>query len=141
MVRGDDGCNHYYDVAIIDTSCPTYAGKTAIKALSDYEGIKNKTYADRVAPLGSFAPLVCSVYGSLAPSAAATANLAARRVDPDRDERDAVLDLHGAMIQAAAIKATSLCLRARSWAVLPRPDPAGSLEDASGRMIGLRARD
>ena len=45
------------------------------------------------------------------------------------------------MIQAAVIKATSLCLRARSWAVLPRADPAGSLEDAAGRLVGLRARE
>ena len=139
MVRGPDGRDWYFDVAVIDTSCPTYANKTAVKALTDYEGLKDKAYADRVAPLGTFTPLVCSVYGTLAPSAAATSHQAARRVDPDRDERDAVLDLHGAILQAAAIKATSLCLRARSWAVLPPANAAGSLEEAADRVLGLRA--
>jgi hypothetical protein len=141
VVRCDDGRTWYFDVAIIDTSCPTYGAKSALKALTDYEGIKDKAYADRVAPLGSFSPLVCSVYGTLGPRAAATAHQAARRVDPERDERDAVMDLHGAMIQAAVIKATSLCLRARSWAVLPPVAAAGSLEDAAGRVIGLRTRE
>ena len=84
---------------------------------------------------------MCSVYGTLAPSAAAAAYKAARRVDPDRNERDSVLDLHSAMIQASAIKATSLCLRARSRADLPPVDKAGSFEDAAGRMVGLRIRD
>jgi hypothetical protein len=50
-----------------------------------------------------------------------------------------VLDLYAAMIQAAVIKATLLCLRARSWTVLPSVTPAGSLEDASGRIRELRA--
>ena len=89
----------------------------------------------------SLTPLVCSVCGTLARSAAAAAYKAARRVDPDRNERDSVLDLHSAMIQASAIKTTSLCLRVRSSADLPPVDKAGSFEDAAGRMVGLRVRD
>ena len=98
-------------------------------------------YSDRVCPFGSFTPLVCSIYGTLAPAAAATATRVARQVDADREERDAVVDLHSAMLQAAVIKATALCLRARSFAVLPSVAPAGSLEDATSSLWAARRRE
>ena len=135
------GRDHYYDVACLDTGAPSHLAKaTALKALEDYQDKKIAENEDRVTPYGAFTPLVCSVYGTLAPSASITAHRVARRVDPDRDEHDAVLDLHSAMMQAAVIKATSLCLRARSWSVLPPVDAAGSFEDASGRVRCARFR-
>ena len=141
VVRSENGRDDFYDVAIIDTFCSRNMEKSAERALTSYEDYKRSAYEDRVARLGTFTPLVCSIYGTLAPSAATTAHKVARRVDPDREERDAVLDLHSAMIQAATIKATSLCLRARSWSVLPPVPAAGTLEDAAGRMVGLRGED
>jgi len=46
----------------------------------------------------------------------------------ERDQRETVL------------KAVSLCIRARSWAVLPVVAPSDALEDASGWMVALDAR-
>ena len=127
VVRNADGRDDFYDIAVIDSAADSYLAKSALKALEDYENKKRNEYSDRVAPLGSFVPLVCSIYGTLAPAAATVAHKVARGVDPDRDERDASLDLHAAMLQAAVIKATNLCLRARSWAILPPESAAGSL--------------
>ena len=98
-------------------------------------------YADRVAPFGYFTPLVCSVYGTLAPASAITAHRVARNVDSGREEHDAVLDLHAVMMQVAVIKATALCLRARSWQVLPRVCAAGSMEDAAAAVRAVRPRE
>ena len=94
-----------------------------------------------MAPHGSFVPLICSIYGTLGPAAAAVAHRLARQVDPDREERDAVMDLHAVIIQIGVLKATSLCLRARSWLTLPQIGQVGSLEDASGQLALAGARD
>jgi hypothetical protein len=45
------------------------------------------------------------------------------------------------MLQAAVIKATALCLRARSWDVLPHQSTAGSFEDASSLIQDARGVD
>ena len=112
-VRSCDGRDDFYDVAVIDTGAPCYSHKSSAKTLSDYEDRKCAQYFDRVCPFGTFTPLVCSVYGTLAPAAAATAVRVARGVDANREERDAVVfDLHAAMLPAAVIKATALFLRA-----------------------------
>ena len=70
-------------------------------------------------------PALCMTLGAVA---APTAHRRARRMDEGREERDSVLDLHQVMIQTAVLKATSLCLRARSWLDMPRPT-AAELED------------
>ena len=108
--------------------------------LCDYEERKAAKYGDRCAPYGAFTPLICSVYGTLAPGAARLAHKVAQQVDPEREERDAVMDLHHTMIQVAVLKAVSLCLRARSWGSLPGVGGAEVLEDASGWMATLDAR-
>ena len=52
------------------------------------------------------------------------------------------MDLHAAVLQAAIIKATSLCLRSRSQASLPSVDVAPSFpEDAAGQLFLMRERD
>ena len=57
------------------------------------------------------------------------AHRVARQVDPDRQERDAIMDLHHVILQVAVLKATSLCLRARSWNAIPTVTVAADLED------------
>jgi len=141
VARGQGGRDWYFDVAVIDTGAPSYLTMTSDKALRFYEERKIKKYADRVAPLGAFTPLVCSVYGTLAPSAAICAHRIAQGVDPDRDERSAVVDLHAAVLQAAVIKATSLCLRGRAWSSLPLVDVADPVEDATGMLDSAKGRD
>jgi hypothetical protein len=141
VARGEGGRDWYYDVAIIDTGAPTHRGRPSCKALSDYEDRKRKKYSDRVAPLGAFAPLVCSVYGTLGPSAALTAHRVAQGVDPDREERSVVVDLHAAVLQAAVIKATSLCIRGRSWSSLPPVAVADILEDPMAMMDCAKGHD
>ena len=134
------GRDNYYDIACLDTASACYQGKDALEVLETYEKKKIGKYADRVAPHGAFTPLICSIYGTLAPMASKLAHEAARKVDPDREERDAVMDLHHVMIQTSVLKAVSLCIRARSWAVLPVVAPSDALEDASGWMVALDAR-
>ena len=51
------------------------------------------------------------------------------------------MDLHAVLLQVAVLKATSLCLRARSWTQMPSTEPAASLDDAHGGMLALGARD
>lgn len=135
------GCDLFADIAVMDTGADCYVGKTTARILEEKEQRKRAKYEDRVAPHGSFIPLVCSIYGTLGPAAAMTAHRVARSVDPERVERSACLDLHHVMIQTAVLKATSLCLRARTvtvlpsskpLAVLPSSKPSEALEDAAG---------
>ena len=134
----DEAIDDFFDIAVIDTGASRYDDKSSLRALEAYEKLKDAIYADRIVPIGRFTPLVCSIFGTLAPRAATTAHKVARAVDPDRDERDAVLDLHAVQIQAAIIKAVSLCLRARSSCKLPPLSKSQGLpQDVSGAMMGL----
>ncbi len=105
------GRDDYYEV--LDTGADCYRGKLSIDILEKYEERKNGKYHDRIAPHGSFTPLICSICGTLAPAAATLAHKVANKVDPEREERDAVLDLHHVMLQTAILKAVSLCIRSR----------------------------
>ena len=134
------GRTTFYDVVVVDTGADSYLGKSTVQILEEKERRKKAKYEDRVLPHGSFSPLVCSIYGTLGPAAALTAHRIARNVDPDRDERDAVLDLHHVMLQASILKATSLCLRARAWSALPKASAVPSLEDHTGWLAEAGAR-
>ncbi len=143
--RADIACRHggrttFLDIAVIDTGADSYIGKSTTQILEEKERRKISKYEDRISPHGSFTPLVCSIYGTLGPAASMTAHRVARNVDPDRDERDAVLDLHHVMLQAAILKATSLCLRARAWSALPNTSAVPSLEDHTGWLAEAGAR-
>jgi hypothetical protein len=66
----------------------------------------------------------------------------AHGVDPDREEKRDVVDLHSAVLQASIIKATSLCLRGRCLTTLPQADvPTSFPEDAAGQLFLARERD
>ena len=94
---------------------------SAAEVLETEEKKKIAEYGERVALMGEFVPLACSIYGTLAPVAMKLAVRASRRVDPDREERDAVMDLHRVMVQVGIIKATSICLRGRCLRAVPKP--------------------
>jgi hypothetical protein len=142
VARGEGGRDWYFDIAVIDSFAALPLGKSSLKALTDYETKKNKKYFDRIAPLGGFTPLVCTIYGTLGPAASVFAHRVAHRVDPDREERSAVVDLHSAVLQTAIIKATSLCLRGRCQTTLPLADvPTSFPEDAAGQLFLARERD
>jgi hypothetical protein len=134
------GRDDFYDIAVLDTGADCYLGKLSTDILEAYEEKKKGKYHDRIAPHGSFTPLICSIYGTLAPAAATLAHKVANKVDPEREERDAVLDLHHVILQTAILKAVSLCIRSRSWAALPCVAPADALEDASGWLAAADAR-
>ena len=85
-------------------------------------------------------PLVCSIYGSLAPSARRFARQVAANIDADREERDQVMDLHSTMVQVAVLCPVALCLRARSWGAVPLGPRVGVVEDSSGWLGVVDAR-
>ena len=130
------------DIAVVDTGARCYRCETSAEVLEAHEAKKKAEYCDRVALMGDFVPLVCSIYGTLAPEAFMLAARAARQVDPDWEERGAVLDLHRVTIQVGIIKATSLCLRGRSLRVLPNPvNFPDSALDRTGALIDAGLRD
>jgi len=134
VVRGLHGTGDTFaDIVVVDTGADSYKGRATMKILGEHERRKRREYGDRVSPYGTFVPLVCSVYGTLGVAAAQTSHRAARRVE-GREERDAALDLHRVVLQAAIIKATSLCLRARSWLTQAQPTGPLDLEDAPQQL-------
>jgi hypothetical protein len=135
------GKDAYFDIVVVDTGAASYGNRPTMNILESHERRKRTEYEDRITPLGSFTPLACSVYGTLGPAATMTAHRVARRYDEGREERDAVLDLHHVLIQTAVLKATSLCLRGRSWLVMPQAADVGELEDPSQALAdaGVRA--
>ena len=130
----DTGRDLFGDVAVIDTGAKCHRYETSIEVLEAHEAAKKAEYGDRVALMGDFVPLVCSIYGTLAPEAHLFAARAARQVDPDWEEREAVLDLHRVMVQVGIIKATSICLRGRSLRVVPNSVTVPTL-DRTGALI------
>ena len=136
------GRDLFGDVAVIDTGARCYRFETSVEVLEAHETAKKNEYGDRVALMGDFVPLVCSIYGTLAPEAHLLATRAARQVDPDWEEKGAVLELHRVMIQVGIIKATSLCLRGRSLRVLPNPTNLSEpILDRTGALIDAGLRD
>ena len=126
---------------MIDTGARCYRFKTSAEVLEAHEVSKKAEYGDRVALMGDFVPLACSIYGTLAPEAHMLAARAARQVDPDWEERGAVLYLHRVMIQVGIIKATSLCLRGRSLRVPPNSKGLDPIFDRTGALIDAGLRD
>lgn len=129
------GRDLFGDTVVIDTGARCHRFETSAAVLAAREKSKKAEYGDRVALMGDFVPLVCSIYGTLAPEAAMLAARAARQVDPDWEERGAAWDLHRVMIQVGIIKATSLCIRGRSLRAIP--EPTNCPEPISDRVSAL----
>jgi hypothetical protein len=111
--------NDYFDVAVIDTGTNSHVGKKSMTALRDKEQRKRAKYDERIQAVGSFTPLVCSIYGTLAPEAAKTLQLIVKGLDEEQPEKRNMIALQRVYLQTAIIKATSMCLRNRSTDIPP----------------------
>ena len=112
----------YLDVAVVDTAAAGYlsARRTPSQVLKDRETQKRGKYDERVRLSGAFAPLVCSVHGSLASEASKILSLVVNGLDTaERREKEDTVSMQMVYLQVAVIKATSMCLRARSRTVHP----------------------
>ena len=82
------GQNTFYDVAVVDTGAASYLGKKALTVLRDKEQRKTDKYEERAEMLGgTFVPLVCSVYGTLAPESVRAMNKVVSELDGDKPEK------------------------------------------------------
>lgn len=114
----------YFDVAVVDTGAPSYEAKKSLDVLKEKERRKRLKYEERVAAIGgSFAPLVCSVTGTLAPEATKILSLVVHDLDAERPEMKSTARMLRVALQVAILKANSLGLRARA-----RDVPPGSAE-------------
>jgi hypothetical protein len=104
----------YFDVAVLDTGSDSREHAKSVTVLKAKEASKHAKYDERVQPLGKFAPLVCSIYGALAPEASRTLSLVSRGLDSKAGEREEAAFLHRVYLQVATLKASSMCLRARA---------------------------
>ena len=105
----------YLDVAVLDTGADCHVLRKALSCLRDKQTQKRGRYEERVESKGgAFAPLVCSVYGTLAPEAEAILSLVVKGLDKDRDEKRSTLAWERIALQVGIVKAVSLCLRGRS---------------------------
>ena len=102
----------YFDARIVDTLAPSYVQRkqSAMDVLQSHEGIKMRKYESRVAPSGTFVPLVMSVYGTFAPQALKIKRMVVRKSSPGlvRDDDEPVVRLHSAVLQVACFRAVSL---------------------------------
>jgi hypothetical protein len=78
----------YHDVAVIDTGAASYVDRKSASVLQDKETMKRGKYEERVEPLGgSFTPLVCSVFGTLAPEAHGLLTRVVKGLDTEQAEK------------------------------------------------------
>ena len=109
----------YLDVAVHDTGAEGYSRLSPSQLLKDRETFKRGKYEERCRLSGTFAPLICSVYGTLAPEASKILSLVVNGLDSEDPEKAAAVSMQRVYLQIATVKATSLCLRARSRSLLP----------------------
>ena len=132
----------YADVAVVDTGTESLIGMDAMAALKERQTRKRNKYKERVEPEAVFVPLVCSVYGTLAPEAAKALTLAIRRMKGEDSELGHKFSMQRIYLQTAILKATSLCIRGRSTTVPPecRSFPE-ALDDCEVVVGDARLRD
>ena len=137
----------YLDVAVSDTGAACYVNRKAMACLREKETRKRGKYEERVEPLGgTFSPLVCSVYGTLAPEAEEILTLVVKGLDKDAVEKRSTVAWERIALQVGIVKAVSLCLRSRAqFARLPdgavpeEPVEPEALEDCHLALIESRA--
>jgi hypothetical protein len=122
----------YTDVSVHDTGAESYLGKHPTTVLKDKERKKRRKYEERAKLAGSFAPLVCSVYGTLAPESRKILSLVAHGLDAEdpEAERSNAVRMHRIFLQVAIAKAVSHGLRSRQRAERTPPRKEGTIEEA-----------
>ena len=105
------GQNTFFDVAVVDTGAKSYRAMTVLR---DKEQRKTDKYEERAEMMGgTFVPLVCSVYGTLAPESVTTLTKVLGELNEDTPEKRCTSKMHRVALQVAILKVTSLCLRTR----------------------------
>ena len=126
----------YLDVFCTDTAAESYVNRKPKSCLQEKETRKRGKYWERVEPLGSFAPLGCSVYGTLAPEVEAILTHRGQGTGQGQG-REAVDGGLGACVGIA--KAVSLCLRSRAPFARPsEPEEVEALEDCQLALVESR---
>ena len=107
--------------------------------LKDTQRKKRGKYDERVEAIGgSFAPLVCSVTGVLAPEASKILSLVVHGLDAERPEMKSTAKMLQVALQIAVLKATSLGLRARARVLPPKSAEPSSLADCPVSLADAR---
>ena len=122
----------YLDIAVVDTAAKSYVDRkeSPQHVLSSAESRKRNKYGERVQHIGSaFAPLVHSVYGTLAPEAEKILSLVVNRLDRSSAEKEFTVSMQRVYLQTAVLKAMSMCLRARGRREPVAVDFPEALED------------
>jgi len=132
----------YLDVFCTDTAAESYVNRKPKSCLQEKETRKRGKYWERVEPLGSFAPLGCSVYGTLAPEAEAILTLVVKGLDKDKVEKRSTVAWERVALQVGIAKAVSLCLRSRAQFARPsecvEPEDVEALEDCQLALMESR---
>ena len=137
--------NTYFDVTVIDTGSNSreLLGRrdSSLGALQEAERRKRAEYEERVLMLGTFTPLACSIYGTLAPEAEQCLGKVVSKLRTERKSREDTSFVHRICLQLAVIRATSLCLRGRSLTTLPNCDVQESWEEEAEDGLGVAMED
>jgi len=91
--------------------------------------------------LGTFTPLACSVYGTLAPEAEQVLGKVVSKLWVERQSKEDTYFVHRVCLQLAVIRATSLCLRGRTLATLIDCDVHEDLEEETEDRLGMAMED
>ena len=134
----------YLDVGVTDTGADSYVNRKPMSCLLEKQTRKRGKYEERVKPLGSFAPLICSVYGTLAPEAEAILARVVKGLDVDKVEKSSTVAWEWVALQVGIAKAVSLCLRGRARFYNPSydsadPEEVETLEDCQLALTEARA--
>lgn len=126
-------------MAVVDTGTPCHVDRKSLQVLQDKERRKRGKYQERVEAIGgTFTPLACSVYGTLAPEAAKVLTLTVNGLDEERPEKASTAKMLRVALQVAIVKASSLCLRARARTVPPSCAEPQGLEDCMAALSDSR---
>ena len=124
------GQGTFFDVAVMDTGAACHVDRKALQVLRDKERKKRAKYEERAELSGAtFVPLACSIYGTLAPEAAAVLAAAIGKLGDENAEKRSTGRMLRVGLQVSILKATSLCLRGRSLTEAPEVIETPDLEE------------
>jgi hypothetical protein len=133
----------YLDVFVSDTGAASYVARQSKVVLREKQSRKRCKYDERVEPLGVFAPLGCSIYGTLAPEAEDILTLVVKGLDEEAVEKRSTVAWERIALQVGIVKAVSLCLRSRAQFARSdecvEPEELEALEDCQLALLESRA--